>query len=489
MISQEKLKFIMIAMKNTNNINETAKAAGVHRNTVAKYVKGLTIEEHKPKRDYAKQETAIKREHWEEIKGYLQKSPELEAKAAMEYLIEKYPEDYTGKEVRTLQRKFKKWKIEEGRPKEVMFYQKYEIGAKSQSDFIHMNYLKISIGGKIYNHLLYHFMLPYSGWEDVMVCEGGESFDNLCKGYEKALWKLMGVPKEHRTDNLTAAVIISKEGKRFTKDWEDLNEHYKIKATTNNVGKSNENGKVERSNGLFKRSLENHLIFRKSKEFRDKKEYENYVDNIVNKRNKSRDIVVTEEKKVLGNLPDSKWYSPIKIPVKVYPDSTIRVEGAIYSVPSRTIGATLFAYIYPTKVELKYGKKMVAEMPRAQKGEKKINFLHIIDSLKRKPGAFEDYKYKESMYPATIFRQSYDILKKGLSKKEVNKNYIEILYLCKIYSVEEVGDILKRLMHEKELPTFKEVNKLLKNNNVILPDITVIEPNLVEYDELVGRVN
>ena len=82
----------------------------------------------------------------------------------MEYLIEKYPGEYSGKEIRTLQRKFKKWKVEEGAAKEVMFYQIYEIGERSQSDFIHMNYLKITIAGEEYNHILYHFMLPYSGW-------------------------------------------------------------------------------------------------------------------------------------------------------------------------------------------------------------------------------------------------------------------------------------------------------------------------------------
>ena len=55
--------------------------------------------------------------------------------------------------------------------------------------------------------------------------------------------------------------------------------------------------------------------------------------------------------------------------------------------------------------------------------------------------------------------------------------------------MEEVGDILKILKHENVIPTLKEVNKSLKNNNVILPDIAVIEPNLVEYDELIGRMN
>ena len=267
MISREKIQFIMMVMKNTNSINATAEAVGVHRNTVAKHTKGLGIQGCSAKRDYSGQETAIKKEHWEEIKEFLKKSPELEAKAALDHLIEKYPEEYTGKEIRSLQRKFKKWKVEEGGDKEVMFYQNYEIGERSQSDFIHMNYLKITIAGEVYNHLLYHFMLPYSGWEDVTACEGGESFENLCRGYEKALWKLMGTTKQHRTDNLTAAVTVLKKEKCFTNNWKNLNKHYKIEPTTNNAGKSNENGKVERSNGLFKRSLENHLIFRGSKEF------------------------------------------------------------------------------------------------------------------------------------------------------------------------------------------------------------------------------
>ena len=93
------------------------------------------------------------------------------------------------------------------------------------------------------------------------------------------------------------------------------------------------------------------------------------------------------------------------------------------------------------------------------------------------------------MYPATVFRKSYDMLKKHVTEKEANKNYIEILYLSKIYSMDEVGDILKILLHNKTIPVSDEVDKLLKSNNIILPDISVIEPCLGEYDELIGRMN
>jgi hypothetical protein len=33
-----------------------------------------------------------------------------------------------------------------------------------------------------------------------------ESFEALAEGIEKALWQIGGVPKQHRTDHLTAAV-------------------------------------------------------------------------------------------------------------------------------------------------------------------------------------------------------------------------------------------------------------------------------------------
>ena len=85
--------------------------------------------------------------------------------------------------------------------------------------------------------------------------------------------------------------------------------------------------------------------------------------------------------------------------------------------------------------------------------------------------------------------QSYDRLKKRLAEKEANKNYVEILYLSKIYSVDEVSDALKILKHHNTTPSLEEVDKLLKSNNIILPDISVIEPCLGEYDELIGRMN
>lgn len=126
----------------------------------------------------------------------------------------------------------------------------------------------MTIKGQKFPHLLFHFTLTYSNWEYVKICQGGESFENLCAGFEESFHALGGVTLEHRTDNLKAAVTLSKKDKKFTQNWSQLCDHYNIKASTNNPGKSQENGKVERSNGLIQRSLENHLILRRSRIFK-----------------------------------------------------------------------------------------------------------------------------------------------------------------------------------------------------------------------------
>ena len=66
----------------------------------------------------------------------------------------------------------------------------------------------------------------------------------------------------------------------------------------------------------------------------------------------------------------------------------------VYSVDSRLIGEQIQAR------EIWYGHKKVDTLPRQRgEGKHKINYRHIIDSLVRKPGAFENYRYRDAMFP------------------------------------------------------------------------------------------
>ena len=76
------------------------------------------------------------------------------------------------------------------------------------------------------------------------------------------------------------------------------------------------------------------------------------------------------------------------------------------------------------------------------------------------------------------------MLIKHSTEKEANKNYVEILYFAKIYTVSEVADALGLLMNKGVVPLAEAISKLL-TNEILLPNIDVIEPVLSEYDAIV----
>ncbi len=115
-----------------------------------------------------------------------------------------------------------------------------------------------------------------------------------------------------------------------------------------------------------------------------------------------------------------------------------------------------------------------------------INYRHIIDSLVRKPGAFENYQYREEMFPTTQFRIAYDMLRESHSAKVADKNYLKILELAARQSQDAVNDAL-RLMITSNEPIDSEKIRLLVDDATRLPAVTDVEiepPNLDELDSL-----
>ena len=139
-----------------------------------------------------------------EIVPLLEASPGLRAVALYEEMMRRHPELHHGVR-RTLERRVRGWKAKHGPEQEIIFRQKHEPGRRGLSDFTDAGALEVSIGGEPLAHKLYHFRLEYSGFSHAAVVLGGESYVALAGGLQDALWALGGVPKEHRTDSLSAA--------------------------------------------------------------------------------------------------------------------------------------------------------------------------------------------------------------------------------------------------------------------------------------------
>jgi hypothetical protein len=144
-------------------------------------------------------------EVWEsELEPMLRNAPQLQPTTLFEVLQERYPGKYP-QVLRTLQRRVAAWKALHGDAKEIMFELRHEPGMMGLSDFTELKGIEITIAGKPFEHLIYHYRLAYSGWEYAQIIQGGESFIALSEGLQNALFACGGAPQQHRTDSLSAA--------------------------------------------------------------------------------------------------------------------------------------------------------------------------------------------------------------------------------------------------------------------------------------------
>ncbi len=478
--SDQQIKLLKRYYNMRYNQEQSAAKVGISVKTARKYLRILKLpSELKKPRNWKTRKDPFEDEKLF-IENLIKTAPELEAKTVMDELIRNYPDKYYFGQFRTLQRRVRDLKAEYGEGKEVMFLQKYNPGRQSQSDFTSMNSLEITIKGNVLRHLLFHFSLSYSKWSDICICDS-ESFANLAKGYEKAIYNLGGVTREHRTDNLTSAWIWKNNTCSINKKWASLTEHYRVDPTHNNPGNSHENGIIEKRHDLLKRSIKQALLLRGSKDFSNLEEYETFLKNFINRKNDLIKKYLTEELKYLKPLPKKKWIAADIFPVKVRSTSLVHIKGASYSVPSRLIGYTLRAYVYYDRIEFFYGEKFVQKVNILSKGKININYTHLIDSLIRKPGAFENYKHMESFFPDLVFRKAYDMLKH--KTKNASKEYLKILKLAKYNGEESVKSALELVLEEDKIPYVSILKELLEVP-IKIPEVTVFSPDLSEYDRL-----
>jgi hypothetical protein len=310
-----------------------------------------------------------------------------------------------------------------------------------------MTDLGITINKQPFAHLLYHFTLTKSNWETGNVCFS-ECFESLSEGLQRAVWELGRVPEYHQTDCLTTAVNKDGNPEEFTKRYMALLDHYRMKPKRINPGEAHENGDVEQSHFRFKKAVDQELMLRGSRDFVDRDEYERFLKSIFKQRNAGRKDWIEIEKKMLRPLPEKKLDSFKEVEKSVSRNSTIHIDHNVYSVASQLIGEKVKVRVHAEYLEVKYAQRPVEQIPRLRgEGKHRIQYRHIIDSLLRKPGAFENYKYKQDMFPTTRFRMVYDGLLKTRSARNAAKEYLRILNLAAKESESLVDEAIRILLH------------------------------------------
>ncbi|MCK4828439.1 IS21 family transposase, partial [bacterium] len=302
-----------------------------------------------------------------------------------------------------------------------------------------------------------------------------------------ALWELGGVPHIHQTDRLSAGVQKTTSPEEFTQRYNGLLRHYGLQGRKIQSGKANENGDVEQSHNRFKKAVEQSLMLRGSKDFADREEYKEFLKKLFKHLNSGRRNRFEEELKILRRLPKGRLDSCKYLQVKVGPSSTIHVNHNVYSVNSRLIGEQVKIRLYAEHLELWYAQRRIEKIPRIR-GERRhhIQYRHIIDWLVRKPGAFENYRYREDLFPTHRFRMAYDFLKIS-NPNRANKEYLKILYLAARENEALVDRALDFLIDNEETITIEAVEALVKSGQKITSakDVSIDKVDIKAYDVLI----
>ena len=302
-----------------------------------------------------------------EVVPMLKAAPGLRPIAVFGELCRRHPDLGDGTR-RTLERRIRAWRAVNGPDREVIFRQEHPPGRMGLSDFTEVADLGVTIAGELLDCRLYHFRLPFSGFEHAHVVLGGESFVALAEGLQNALWALGGVPEQHRSDSLSAAFRnLGADAKEdLTKRYEAFCAHYGMTPTRNNPGVRHENGSIESAHGHLKRALADALLLRASRDFDDLTAWRGFVDDVVGRGNLRNAKRIDQERMALNSCRSARPPTMRRSTSTSQLQRLHAAQGVLFSVPSRLIGHRLRVRLYDDRLECFQGSTPIVVLRRGR---------------------------------------------------------------------------------------------------------------------------
>jgi hypothetical protein len=381
-----------------------------------------------------------------------------------------------------------------------MFLQEHRAGVLGISDFTLLKGAPITIGGEVLEHRLFHFRLPFSGWCHVEVIHGGESFVALSEALQNALALCGGVPAEHRTDSLSAC-FRNRDGSYagdYTSRYRELCAHLGVIATRNNRGVAHENGAIEGPHRHWKHRLEQQLIQRGSRDFATETDYRQLVAQVSASLNNRAEVEgkLAIERLHLQPLPVQRFADYEPVVARVRSTSTIEVRSVTYSVPSRLIGHQLTVHLRHDRLDLFLRSQFIETIQRlhARKGHKgplrRIDFRHVIESLRRKPRALLRAQLQADILPGKAWHRIWRQLLAALPPEEAARVMVDALHVAaRADDLAGVERYLRRALRSGQvsLTALRDHYGLRPPRGLLaLPQLDIPEHQLSSYDELLG---
>lgn len=156
---------------------------------------------------------------------------------------------------------------------------------------------------------------------------------------------------------------------------------------------------------------------------------------------------------------------------------------------SRLIGEQVEVRLFAEHLEVWFGQRKLDTLPRLRgSGKQHIDYRHVIDWLVRKPGAFENYRYRDELFPTSRFRMAYDSLQDSTPSR-AHKEYLAILHLAAKQGQRAVDDTIRLLLSQGEAVSCERVSSIVQAGSALPPptQIEIAAPDLAAYDGLLSE--
>lgn len=312
---------------------------------------------------------------------------------------------------------------------EVYFPQKHHPGQSAQLDCSSLASLKITINGKPFKGKIFTCKLMYSKAIYAAIVLSEKECE-VIPAIENALFAFGGVPLELRSDNGKALFAWAKKPSQA---YADLYSHYGASWSSINPGRPHENGGAETGNKTIKNRLRDRLDTDVDPDFASLDELKDLLLEVLEEYNADVVPKLEEERRHLRRLPRQRVEPYEQIERKVRKEGVIKYDGCSYSVPPYLHGSELKvkARLYTDRLVIyDHDGLPVWRWPLATGAEAQVDFRHVIHWLERKPGAFKDCDYGDSMFPTDAFRKVYQKFKEWYAPPDAEKNILAILVLA-----------------------------------------------------------
>ena len=118
---------------------------------------------------------------------------------------------------------------------------------------------------------------------------------------------------------------------------------------------------------------------------------------------------------------------------------------------------------------------------------KRIDWRHMLASLKRKPGAFARWVLRDAMFPRSEYAQAWERIHERLPERAACRLMVGLLDLAdQANVVVELAGVLSALHECGELPELEALRMRFAPRPALMPTVQVMLPAVAVYDVLIG---